>query len=125
MTHANSNPELSANAVHALQERFAGAERNEVASLLREFHWKLQPGLDERVHLNILHAASDLDQVRKLVTIAKKDWRDLILATEYELRDGKTGANGMVKRDGEETRSAAKRRALLKAGTCQTQPRNE
>lgn len=39
--------------------------------------------------LNILHAAGDLDQVRELVTLAKKDWRDLILATEYELRDGK------------------------------------
>jgi hypothetical protein len=89
MAHANPNPELSADVVHALQERFAGAERDEVASLLREFHWNLQPDLDERVHLNILHAAGDLDHVRKLVTLAKRDWRDLIMATEYELRDDK------------------------------------
>jgi hypothetical protein len=26
---------------------------------------------------------------QKLIILAKRDWRDLIMATEYELRDGK------------------------------------
>ena len=89
MLEPNSNPELSPDVLRALHEKFAGAERNKVAETLREFHWKLIADVDERVHLNILHAASDLESVRKLVNLAKKDWRDLIMATEYELRDGK------------------------------------
>jgi hypothetical protein len=81
-------PELSPDVLRALQEKFAGPERDEVAETLREFHWKLVDDVDERVHLNILHAASDLEHIRKLVNLAKKDLRDLIVATEYELRDG-------------------------------------
>lgn len=75
--------------LRVLQEKFAGPERDQVAETLREFHWKLIADVDERVHLNILHAAGDLESVRKLVDLAKKDWRDLIMATEYELRQGK------------------------------------
>ena|SRR5947208_7327700 len=89
MNIGSANPELSADVLVALQEKFAGDERNEVANILREFHWKLRPSVDERIHLNILHAANDLERVRKLVDLAKKDWRDLIMATEYELKNGK------------------------------------
>lgn len=85
----NASTELSANVLAALDEKFSAAERDEVAKLLREFHWTLQSDVDERIHLDILHAAADLDRVRKLVNLAKRDWRDLIMATEYELRDGK------------------------------------
>jgi len=83
------SPELSSSVLAALQEKFGGTEGDEVANVLREFHWKLQPDTDERIHLNILHAANDLEGVRKLVELAKIDWRDLIMATEYELRNGK------------------------------------
>ena len=89
MTDANASPELSADVLRALEEKCFGSERDKVAEALREFHWKLQPGLDERIHLNILHAAGDLERVRELVELARKDWRDLIMATEYELRGGK------------------------------------
>ena len=66
---------------------------DQVANALREFHWKLVDDVDERVHLNILHTANDMARVRKLVDLAKRDWRDLIVATEYELRDGKLVQN--------------------------------
>ncbi len=89
MNIGSANPELSADVLVALQEKFAGDERNEVTNVLREFHWKLQPSVDERIHLNILHAANDLECVRKLVELAKRDWRDVIVATEYELINGK------------------------------------
>jgi hypothetical protein len=85
----STNPELSSSVLAALQEKFSGADGEEVVNALREFHWKLRPSVDERIHLNILHAANDLERVRKLVDLAKKDWRDLIMATEYELRNGK------------------------------------
>ena len=85
----STNPVLSSSVLAALQEKFSGAEHHEVANALREFHWKLRPSLDERIHLNILHTANDLERVRKLVDLAKKDWRDLIMATEYELKNGK------------------------------------
>ena len=89
MNNDRANPQLSPDVLVALQEKFAGEERNEAETILREFHWKLQPSVDERIHLNILHTANDLERVRKLVELAKKDWRDVIMATEYELRDGK------------------------------------
>jgi hypothetical protein len=62
---------------------------NEIANILREFHWNLRLSVAERIRLNILHAANDLECVRKLVELAKRDWRDVIVATEYELRNGK------------------------------------
>ena len=89
MDIGSANSELSPDVLVALQEKFAGDERNEVANILRGFHWKLRPSVDERIYLNILHAAKDLECVRKLVELAKKDWRDVIVATEYELRNGK------------------------------------
>jgi hypothetical protein len=85
----NSNPELSPDVLRVLHEKFAGPERDKVAETLREFHLKLIADVDVRVHLNILHAAGNLEYVRKLGNLARKDWRDLIMATEYELRDGK------------------------------------
>ena len=81
--------ELSPAVIEALHRKFSGDEREQVGNMLREFHWKLQPDVDERIHLDILYAANDLVAVRKLVNLAKRDWRDLIVATEYELREGK------------------------------------
>jgi hypothetical protein len=75
MNIGSANPELSPDVLVALREKFAGDERNEVANILREFHWKLRRGVDARIHLNILHAANDLEYVRKLVDLAKRDWR--------------------------------------------------
>ena len=79
MNIGSANPELSPDVLVALQEKFAGDERNEVANILREFYWKLRPSVDERIHLSILHAANDLECVRKLVELAKKDWRDVLV----------------------------------------------
>jgi hypothetical protein len=84
----NEKTELSADVLQAVQEKFFGDEREQVARLLSELHWKY-PSETERIHLDIVHAASDLEGVRKLAVLAKKDWRDLIVATEYEVREGK------------------------------------
>lgn len=110
MANASANPELSPRVFRALQEKFAAADRDEIANTLREFHWRLSSDVDERIHLNIVHAANDLERVRKLVALAKKDWRDLIMATEYEMRDGK-----MVQTEWSKE-MARKREALQSAG---------
>jgi hypothetical protein len=84
----NETTQLSVDVLRALQEKFSGDEREQVARLLSELHWKY-PSETERIHLDILHAASDVERVSKLAALAKKDWRDLIVATEYEVREGK------------------------------------
>jgi len=53
MNIGSANPELSADVLVARQEKFAGDERNEIANILREFHWKLRSSVDERIHLNV------------------------------------------------------------------------
>jgi hypothetical protein len=85
----SSNPELARNVLQALEEKFSGQDRDEAARVLREFHWKLRPEIDERIHLDIIHAAENALRLRALVELAKKDWRDLIVATEYESKNGK------------------------------------
>jgi hypothetical protein len=50
MNIGSANPEPSADVQVGLQEKCAGDERNEVANILREFHWKLRPSVDERIH---------------------------------------------------------------------------
>jgi len=89
MTEANAKPELSSDVFEALNEKFSGAEREKAATALRQFHWPEEPGLDDRIHLDILHAADDLGRIVRLVELAKKDWRDVIMATEYDLKYGK------------------------------------
>src|SRR5258708_35727498 len=93
MGDAGAIPELSPSVISALHEKFSREQRDEVAMLLTEFHWKLRPEIDERIHLGILRAANDLEHLKHLVKIAKQDWRDLIMAAEYELKDGKLVRN--------------------------------
>lgn len=89
ISSANSTPELSSDVLEALNEKFSGEEREKVAAALRQFSWPQESGLDERIHLDILHAAGDLGRIIRLVELAKKDWRDVIMATEYDLKYGK------------------------------------
>ena len=45
-----------------------------------------------RVRLGILKASrGDLDQIERLVHLAKSDWRDLLVTAEYPLSFGKLG----------------------------------
>jgi hypothetical protein len=61
---------------------------------VREFHWSLGPAFNERIHLDILEiCGGKAEKVRELVELAKVDWRDLIVAAEYDVRDGKIVQN--------------------------------
>ena len=87
-------PELSPRVRKLIEEIFPHAEQQRIRELIREFHWPLEPLVDERIHLDILEVCGGkMEKVRELIDLAKTDWRDLIMTAEYELRDGKIVQN--------------------------------
>ena len=80
-----STSDLSQRVRDLIRELFSPDEEPLVREMLRSFHWDPEPAGDERIHLDILEAsAGKLEKVQELVLLAKADWRDLIMATEYE-----------------------------------------
>jgi len=87
-------PELSQRVTALIGEIFPPADAPRIRELVREFHWSLGPAFDDRIHLDILEICGGrAERVRELVDLAKVDWRDLIVAAEYEVRDGKIVQN--------------------------------
>src|SRR6267143_1099287 len=87
-------PELSQRVTALIGEIFPPADAPRIRELVREFHWSLGPAFDDRIHLDILEiCGGSAERVRELVGLAKVDWRDLIVAAEYEVRDGKIVQN--------------------------------
>ena len=82
-------PELSQRVTALIGEIFPPADAPRIRELVREFHWSLGPAFDDRIHLDILEiCGGKAEKVRELLELAKVDWRDLIMAAEYEVRDG-------------------------------------
>jgi hypothetical protein len=87
-------PELSERVTALIREIFPPADAPRIRELVREFHWSLGPAFDDRIHLDILEiCGGQAEKVRELVEVAKVDWRDLIMAAEYEVRYGKIYQN--------------------------------
>jgi len=87
-------PELSRRVTALIEEIFPPADRPRIRELIGEFHWSLGPAFDDRIHLDILEiCGGKAERARELVELAKIDWRDLIMAAEYEVRDGKVVQN--------------------------------
>jgi hypothetical protein len=87
-------PELSQRVAALIREIFPPADVSRIRELVREFHWSLGPAFDDRTHLDILEiCGGKAEKVRELVELAKVDWRDLIVAAEYEVKDGKIVQN--------------------------------
>jgi hypothetical protein len=87
-------PELSQRVTALIGEIFPAADAPRIRELVREFHWSLGPAFDDRIHLDILEiCGGKAEKVRELVELAKVDWRDLIVAAEYEAKDGKIVQN--------------------------------
>jgi hypothetical protein len=69
-----------------IRDRFPPAEHQRVETLLLQYAFGREV---ERVHLDILEICdSDVEKVRKLVELANQDYRDLIVASEYEVIRG-------------------------------------
>ena len=89
-----AKPELSPRVRALIEASFSPGEQASIPELLREFHWSLQPLIDERVHLDILEICGGrIEKVRELVALARVDWRDLIVTAEYDVKDGKIVQN--------------------------------
>jgi hypothetical protein len=87
-------PELSQRVTALIGEIFPPADAPRIRELVGEFHWTLGPAFDDRIHLDILEiCGGKAERVRELVELAKVDWRDLIMAAEYEVKDGKIVQN--------------------------------
>lgn len=89
--------ELTARVETRVAELFLPEERDRVRALLVQYRMDNSSKGTERIHLNILSLSKgSVDKVAEFVRLANTDYRDLIMAAEYELVDGK-----IVKRNAE------------------------
>jgi hypothetical protein len=86
MTSSDSTkPALSQTVLDLIQSTFP-AEHATVSELLQSVHWAPAPSVDERVHLDLLElSAGNLERLRELVATAHLNWRDIILAAEFDV----------------------------------------
>lgn len=69
-----------------LETKFPSSEQEQAAALLLQYTFGREI---ERVHLDALEVCeSSLVKLRKLVELANQDYRDLIMAAEYDIIDG-------------------------------------
>ena len=105
-------PKLSQRVQDLIAVKFGPAEQARARELVREFHWALAPLVDERIHLDMLEICSGkLEKLEELVGLAKVDWRDLIMAAEYEVQNGKIVQNERGRTRLAEVSAAKKERA--------------
>jgi hypothetical protein len=98
-----ANPELSQSVRNFIRDTFPPGEQATVTELVRTFHYAPGPAVDERIHLDLLElSAGNLERLRQLVEYAQRDWRDLILAAEYDVIGEKIVQNERGKRRLEE-----------------------
>jgi hypothetical protein len=77
-------PPLSPSVVEELESQFQEEDRKKVADLLLSYGEEALEADAERVRLDILDlCCGDVETVRKLVEMAKRDYRDLLVAAEY------------------------------------------
>jgi hypothetical protein len=87
-------PELSQRVAALIEKIFPAADAPQIRGMIQEFHWPLQPLIDERIHLDILEICDGkMEKARELVDLAKIDWRDLIMVAEYQVTEGKIVLN--------------------------------
>jgi hypothetical protein len=80
---------VSSKVLQRLGEVFKGAEQDAVRAILLQYH-SASAELNERVYLDILRICEGkISKVRQLTDLAITDYRDLILAAEYDVIEGK------------------------------------
>ena len=83
-------PELSRRVTALIEEIFPARRCAAHSRIDRRVSLVSRPAFDDRIHLDILEiCGGKAERARQLVKLAKIDWRDLIMAAEYEVRDGK------------------------------------
>lgn len=100
MTNSDSTKRTPSQPVlDLIQSTFPAAEYAAALELIQSVHWAPAPAVDERVHLDLLElAAGNLDRLRELVATAHVNWRDIILAAEFDVVDDQIIQNERGKR---------------------------
>jgi hypothetical protein len=82
----STKPALSQAVLDLIQSTFPDSEHATVGALLQSVHWAPAPAVDERVHLDLLElCGGKLERLRELVATAHVNWRDIILAAEFDV----------------------------------------
>jgi hypothetical protein len=82
--------DLSDRVLKKVGELFAPSKHEEVCALLRGYRMGEHKDGTERIHLDILQlSGASIEKVGQLVKLANTDSRDVIMAAEYDLQDGK------------------------------------
>jgi len=104
-----SKPTPSQTVLDLIQKTFSPADQAAASELIQSFHWAPGPAVDERVHLDLLEmSAGNLDRLRELVEFAHENWRDIILAAEFDVVGEKIVQNERGKRRLEEIEARKK-----------------
>ncbi len=81
--------EISNRILERIREIFPESERNAAKELLLRYQ-SASAELNERIYLDILRICEGkIDKLKQLVELAQTDYRDLIVAAEYDCVDGK------------------------------------
>ena len=92
-------PALTQDVVDLIAKTFPANEHATVSGLVRSFHWEPGPAVNERVHLDLLElSAGNLERLRELVATAQVNWRDIILAAEFDVLGDEIRQNERGKR---------------------------
>ena len=98
-----TNPELSQKVRDLIEKTFSAEEQPVASELVRSFHYSPGPAVDQRIHLDMIElAAGSLEKLRELAAHSLRDWRDLILAAEYDVMGEQIVQNERGKRRLEE-----------------------
>jgi hypothetical protein len=81
-----AKPPLAPAVLELIHTNFPPKERAIVHELIQAFHWPPGPAVNERVHRDLLElSAGKLDRLRELLDAAQVNWRDILLAAEYDV----------------------------------------
>jgi hypothetical protein len=83
------SPPISERVRNAIREKFAGDDATRVEAALLSYGGEVHHREADRVRMGIVAESRDVANVERLVALAKRDYRDAIMETEYGLKDGK------------------------------------
>ena len=82
--------EISERVRQRVRELFPASDHEILIGLLQQYRMGKRGEGTERIHLDILRICNaSVERIRQLVKLANTDYRDLIMAAEYDFVDGK------------------------------------
>lgn len=86
MNTSDPKPPLTQMVLDLIQSTFSLDEHAAVRELIQSVHWAPAAAVDERIHLDLLElSGGHLERLRELVASAHVNWRDIILAAEFDV----------------------------------------